>query len=177
MNKLKEKLEQAISGSTALQKIREHVIFTVTGEGLRVELLEGEHSTFFESGSPVPTDFGKELLGKLAQEIGKLPNASPWKGTRIRSRSPRRRLLELGTIERPRECRPTMDAAKRHAPGSGHPDPWLCRSESQRPGPSADASNRRVTLIIQYQSANSLADAPPSAEGVRQKRQYNKASE
>src|ERR1700729_111152 len=28
MNKLKDKLEQAISGSTALQKIREHVIFT-----------------------------------------------------------------------------------------------------------------------------------------------------
>ncbi len=54
MNKLKEKLEQSISGSTALQKIREHVIFTVTSEGLRVELLEGEHSIFFESGSPRP---------------------------------------------------------------------------------------------------------------------------
>ena len=41
MNKLKDKLEQAVKSSAALQKIKEHVIFTVTGEGLRVELLEG----------------------------------------------------------------------------------------------------------------------------------------
>ncbi len=30
MNKLKDKLEQAVKSSAALQKIREHVIFTVT---------------------------------------------------------------------------------------------------------------------------------------------------
>src|SRR3954469_11071697 len=38
MNKIKDKLEQAIHSTAALERIREHVIFTVTGEGLRVEL-------------------------------------------------------------------------------------------------------------------------------------------
>src|SRR5271154_4352956 len=33
MNKLKDKLEQAVRDSASMQKIREHVIFTVTGEG------------------------------------------------------------------------------------------------------------------------------------------------
>src|ERR1700727_1503306 len=33
MNKLKEKLEQAIKSAPALQKIKEHVVFTVTAEG------------------------------------------------------------------------------------------------------------------------------------------------
>src|SRR6202142_2151308 len=33
MKKLKDKLEQAVKDSSALQKIREHVVFTVTGEG------------------------------------------------------------------------------------------------------------------------------------------------
>jgi chemotaxis protein MotB len=74
MNKLKEKLEQAIRDSPALRKIKEHVVFTITNEGLRVELLEGGDSTFFESGSPAPTEFGEDLLRKLAEEIGKLPN-------------------------------------------------------------------------------------------------------
>src|ERR1700683_2603294 len=32
MNKLKDKLEQAVRDSASMQKIREHVIFTVTGE-------------------------------------------------------------------------------------------------------------------------------------------------
>src|SRR5580700_5745518 len=72
MNKLKEKLEQAIKSAPALHKIKEHVVFTVTAEGLRVDLLEGAKSTFFESGSPLPTDFGKDLLQTLSQEIGKL---------------------------------------------------------------------------------------------------------
>src|ERR1700742_2581407 len=36
MNQLKDKLQQAIQSTAALQKIKEHVIFTVTGEGLRV---------------------------------------------------------------------------------------------------------------------------------------------
>src|ERR1019366_8528686 len=80
MNKLKEKLEEAVKSSAAMKKIRDHVIFTVTGEGLRVELLEGENSTFFESGSAQPTGFGKELLGKLAEQIGKLPNKVTMEG-------------------------------------------------------------------------------------------------
>src|SRR5580700_8499296 len=37
MSKLKEKLDQAIKQTVPLQKIREHVVITVTGEGLRVE--------------------------------------------------------------------------------------------------------------------------------------------
>src|SRR5579863_4644979 len=55
MNKLKDKLEQAVKSAAALQKIKEHVIFTVTGEGLRVELLEGDRDTFFQSGNSLPT--------------------------------------------------------------------------------------------------------------------------
>ena len=35
MGKLKEKLEQAIKTSQPFQKMKEHVVMTVTGEGLR----------------------------------------------------------------------------------------------------------------------------------------------
>src|SRR5580700_1402629 len=58
MKKLKEKLEQAVKDTGSLEKIRDHIVITVTGEGLRVELLEGEKDVFFESGSPAPTEFG-----------------------------------------------------------------------------------------------------------------------
>src|SRR5579862_2167557 len=80
MNTLKDKLQQAIKSSAALQQIREHVVFTVTAEGLRVEMLEGEAGTFFESGNSVPTNFGKDLLRTLGQEIGKLPNRVTMEG-------------------------------------------------------------------------------------------------
>jgi len=40
--KLKEKLEQAIKETASLEKIKEHVIMAITGEGLRIELSEGQ---------------------------------------------------------------------------------------------------------------------------------------
>jgi len=41
---------------------------------LRVELLEMEAGMFFESGKPVPTSNGSELLASLAKQLGQLPN-------------------------------------------------------------------------------------------------------
>jgi chemotaxis protein MotB len=154
MNKLKEKLQDAVKSSAALQKIREHVIFTVTGEGLRVELVEGETSTFFESGSPQPTAFGEDLLKKLAEEIGKLPNLvtveghtdsrpfkgregySNWELSADRANAARRYMQQNGMrSDQVSQVRGYADASLRDP---AHPE---------------DATNRRVTLVIQYQAA------------------------
>ena len=50
MGKLKEKLEAAMKQAPELEKLKNQVDMTVTGEGLRIELLESEVGTFFESG-------------------------------------------------------------------------------------------------------------------------------
>ncbi len=153
MNKIKDKLEQAIKSAAALQKIKEHVILTVTGEGLRVELVEGDKDTFFESGSPLPTDFGKDLLKLLAEEIGKLPNRvtmeghtdskpfagragySNWELSSDRANAARRWMQENGIREdQVTQVRGFADQSPRDP---AHP---------------ANGSNRRVTLIIQYQT-------------------------
>jgi len=152
MNQIKDKLENAIKTSAAIQKVKEHVVFTVTSEGLRVELLEGPGSTFFESASSHPTDFGKDLLKKLAEEIGKLPNkvtieghtdsqAFPggseytnWELSSDRANAARRWMQENGM----REDQVTQ------VRGFAYQSP-------RDPAHPADASNRRVTLVIQYQ--------------------------
>jgi chemotaxis protein MotB len=167
MNKLKEKLELAVKDSAALQKIKEHVIFTVTGEGLRVELLEGENSTFFESGNGRPTDFGKDLLKKLAEEIGKLPNRvtveghtdsrpftskaeySNWELSTDRANAARRWMQENGLRgDQVSQIRGFADQSLRDP---AHPE---------------DATNRRVTVVILYQSSKpnpAQAAAPATA--------------
>jgi chemotaxis protein MotB len=167
MNKLKDKMELAVKSSAALQKIKEHVVFSVTGEGLRVELLEGENSTFFESGSPRATDFGKNLLQKLAAEIGKLPNRvtieghtdsrpysssdgySNWELSSDRANTARHWMEENGMrLDQVSQIRGFADQSPRD------------------PAKPADPSNRRVTIIIQYQpsvSSGKLAPAPSTA--------------
>jgi len=161
MNKLKDKLEQAVKDSSALQKIREHVVFTVTGEGLRVELIEGEESTFFESGNSTPTPFGKDLLKKLAEEIGKLPNRvtmeghtdskpftmraeySNWELSTDRANAARRWMQENGMREdQVSQVRGYADQSPRD---TEHPDA---------------AANRRVTLVIQYLISKNAVPIP-----------------
>lgn len=74
MTDLKQKLEAVLKQSPNFEKLKDHVQMSVTGDGLRVEMLESETGMFFQSGSPAPSDTGKELILKLAKELGNLPN-------------------------------------------------------------------------------------------------------
>ena len=74
LNKLKDKLDQAIRSAPELAKIREQIKITVTSEGMRVELLETAAGVFFESGNPKPSVSCVEVLTRLGQELGKMPN-------------------------------------------------------------------------------------------------------
>ena len=149
--KLKQKLEQAITETASLIKIKEHVIMAITGEGLRIELSEGKQASFFfESGSPQPTAYGKEILSVLAAEIGKMPNKviieghtdassfggrkdySNWELSAERANSARRWMQEAG-------IRPDQIAQVR-----GYADQKLRNVADPN-----DPSNRRITLIIQ----------------------------
>jgi chemotaxis protein MotB len=170
MSSLKEKLAQAVKNSTSLQKIKEHVVFTVTGEGLRVELLEGEGSTFFESASSHPTALGKDLLKKLAEEIGKLPNRVTMEG-HTDSR-PYRGGAEYSNWELSSD---RANAARRWMQQTGMRDDQVTQvrgfaDQSLRvPDHPEDGTNRRVTLVIMYQSSQSpdapATKTPPAAPG------------
>jgi chemotaxis protein MotB len=74
MSKLKQEIEKAISQMLDFDKLKNQIEIKVTNDGLRIELLESATGTFFNLGNSEPNDNGKELLGLLAVELGKLPN-------------------------------------------------------------------------------------------------------
>jgi chemotaxis protein MotB len=165
MDKLKDKLEQAINTSQPFEKMKEHVVMTVTGEGLRIELLEDAQGMFFQSGNADPTTYGKELMAMLATEIGKLPNhvtmeghtdSKPYAGRKDYSN------WELST-DRANSARRWMQASGMREDqvtqirGFGDQNP-------RRPDDPEDDSNRRVSFIVQYQSPQ---DPKPEASGGR----------
>lgn len=152
MKKLKEKLEQAVKDTGSLEHIKQNIVITVTGEGLRIELIEDEKGTFFESGNANPTGYGQDLLKTLAEEIGKLPNKitmeghtdskpfvgrggySNWELSADRANAARRWMQEQGVRgDQVTQVRGFADQSPRD----------LNDPES--------AANRRITLIIQYQ--------------------------
>ena len=70
MQALSEKLRQAMAQMPEFQNLKDHIAITVTGEGLRIELLETERGLFFESGSPQPSQLGQDLLAMLGGRAG-----------------------------------------------------------------------------------------------------------
>jgi len=74
VNQIRKQIEEALRQMPEFHKLRNNVSFSVTGEGLRIDLLETQQGLFFVSGSPTPTPAGEHTLALLATEIGKMPN-------------------------------------------------------------------------------------------------------
>jgi len=161
MEKLKDKLEAAMSETPQFQKIKEQVKMIVKGDGLRVELLETDIGTFFESGSPAPTERATVILGTLAQELGKLPNRivieghtdskpfqgdySNWELSADRANTARRVMQMYGV------------RANQVAQIRGFSDQTLRLADKPE-----DPSNRRISIIIQYLNAPKVPATPPA---------------
>ena len=72
---VEKQIQAALHRMPEFSRIHDNVKFSMTGEGLRIDLLETEQGLFFVTGSASPTSAGERLLESLAAEIGKMPNA------------------------------------------------------------------------------------------------------
>src|SRR6185436_15590691 len=57
------------------EALREQVEFSVTSEGLRIELIDQSKSSFFDTGSSVLRGESERILSVIAREVGKLENS------------------------------------------------------------------------------------------------------
>jgi chemotaxis protein MotB len=170
MQKLKEELQKSIRQMSDFDKFKNQIEITVTSEGLRVELLETESGTFFDSGSSRPNEKGTELLSMLAGELGKLPNKvsieghtdskpyagigdySNWELSTDRANAARRLMQQDGVGQ------------NQVSQVRGFADQKLRKADNP-----LDPSNRRITLIVQYivKELGEDSTAPvPSPEGL-----------
>ena len=159
MAKVKAELEKAIQQMTNFDKLKDQIELTVTAEGLRIELLESQNGTFFESGDTDPNGNGRELLMTIAEELGKVPNKisieghtdsqpfggranySNWELSVDRANASRRLMQLHGLrIDQVAQVRGFADQQPRDGK-----DP-------------ADPSNRRITLIVRYMDGKAGQD-------------------
>jgi chemotaxis protein MotB len=163
MEQLKEQLQKAIREVPNFDKLQNHIDMTVTNEGLRIELTESAAGTFFDSGSAEMSTDGMALVKLLGQELGKLPNhlaieghtdskpyppGAPygnWELSADRANAARRLMMLQGL----REDQITQMR--------GFADQRL-----RKPNAPQDPSNRRISLIVQYQQKP--AEAPAAAK-------------
>jgi chemotaxis protein MotB len=168
MAKLKEELQKSIQGINDFAKLKNNIEITVTAEGLRIELLESEKGTFFDSGSSTLNKSGQEIAALLAAELGKAPNrvsieghtdAKPYAGKSSYSNwelsadraNAARRLMQQSGLRSDQISQVRGFADQRLRNGKDPLDP----------------SNRRISIIVQYlsNSTGSVGDGKESDEG------------
>jgi chemotaxis protein MotB len=173
MSKLKTELQGTIQQMNSLDKVKKNIEMTVTAEGLRIELLESEKGTFFESGSSALNQNGREMVALLAAELGKVPNRvsveghtdakpfsgkgnySNWELSSDRANAARRLMQESGLRgDQVSQVRGFADQRLRNAK-----DPL-------------DPSNRRISIIVQYiNPASDAAEGPVKESGAASKKE------
>jgi chemotaxis protein MotB len=153
MKDLKEQLEKTIREVPNFSELMKHIDMTVTNEGLRIELTESEAGEFFESGSTKMSQDGSELVKVLAEELGKLPNHIAIEGhTDSKPYPPGATYTnwEL-SVDRANTARRLMQAngirEDQVSQVRGFADQHLRHSDAPQ-----DPSNRRISLIVQYQA-------------------------
>lgn len=166
MSSLKEQLEEAMKKMPDFEQLKDQVSMTVTGEGLRIELLETERGMFFESGSARPSENGEELIVMLAKELGALPNHLLLEG-----HTDSKPFAGGGNYTNWELSADRANSARRLMEGSGLRVGQVAQvrgfgDRSLRvPGDPLAASNRRVSVIVKYMDAPQApaAEAAPVA--------------
>jgi chemotaxis protein MotB len=163
MQKLKEQLQKAIREVPSFEKLKNHIDMTVTNEGLRIELTEAEKGTFFDIGSPKLAVASEDLLIKLAEELGKLPNKIFIEGhTDAKPYSEGRNYgnWELSS-DRANSARRLMQGhglrADQVTQVRGFADQRLRKKDAP-----LDSSNRRISFIVEYQNRETSEPFEPA---------------
>jgi chemotaxis protein MotB len=164
MSKLKQTLLQSIHHLDPTDKLKNQIEITITPEGLRIELMESAKGTFFELGSAKPTPALVDLLKLLSHELGQLPNHLSIEGHTDSKPYSASRAYDNWDLssDRANEARRMMQGEGLRA-GQVSQVRGFADQRLRVPQNPEDPSNRRISLIVQYQVKDSSEVAPAIA--------------
>ena len=74
LEKMAGQIQQMLEETPEFKNLKKQIEIQMTADGLRIELLEGAESTFFDSGSSHVKTETERLLSAIAKELGDLQN-------------------------------------------------------------------------------------------------------
>src|SRR6187402_2518493 len=144
-----EHIRESLSALPAFQGLKDQIEFTVTTEGLRIDLVDKDDSSFFASGSAILRPETEHILAAIAKELGSIEHdivveghtdSQPYATTRGYTN------WELST-DRANSARRVMDHS-----GLRERQVTSVRGLADRqlrvPGNPLDAHNRRVSILV-----------------------------
>jgi chemotaxis protein MotB len=155
-----EQIRQKLVNAPGIATLRDQIEFTLTAEGLRIELVERAGSSFFDSGSSVLRGESVKILAIIAGELNELPNDVALEGhtdSRQYASGERYGNWEL-SAERANAARREMQSGgikpEQITTVRGFADRQLHVKDQP-----LDPRNRRVSIVVKSQAAAALESA------------------
>ncbi len=167
MQQAAEHIREALDGAGGLEALRNQIEFQVTAEGLRIELLEGDGSSFFDSGSAVLRGESVRILSIIGRELGTMTNDVVVEGhtdSRPFGAGNQYSNWEL-SADRGNAARRVMEAVGLN-PGQVQSVRGFAATQLRLPAAPMDSRNRRVSIVVRSQSQTQLEQSirPGAAE-------------
>ena len=144
----KKKLEKILEGNPTFEKFKGQVEITVSSEGLRIELVDNAQGMFFDVGSARLKPETIQLLARIGEEIGKLPN-----GVTVEGHTDARPFVSPGysnwelSVDRANAARKILAEKGLHK-GQIQEVKGFADQKLRRPENPMDYANRRVSILI-----------------------------
>ncbi len=174
MQQAAEHIREELDGAGGLEALRNQIEFQVTAEGLRIELLEGDGSSFFDSGSAMLRGESVRILSIIGRELGTMTNDVVVEGhtdSRPFGAGNQYSNWEL-SADRANAARRVMETVGLN-PGQVQSVRGFAATQLRLPAAPMDSRNRRVSIVVRSQSQTQLEQsirpdaAPVPPEGAR----------
>ena len=167
MQQAAEHIREGLDGAGGLEALRKQIEFQVTAEGLRIELLEGDGSSFFDSGSAMLRGESVRILRIIGRELGTMTNDVVVEGhtdSRPFGAGNQYSNWEL-SADRANAARRVMEAVGLN-PGQVQSVRGFAATQLRLPAAPMDSRNRRVSIVVRSQSQTQLEQSirPGAAE-------------
>ena len=152
-----EHIRQDLLNAGDFGALRDQIEFTVTPEGLRIELIDRNQSSFFDTGSSALRGESVRILQIIAQEIAKLPNDVVVEGHTDSAQYINGNRFGNWELSADR-----ANAARRVMQGQGlrAGQVWAVRgfadNDRRIPDQPLDSRNRRVSIVVRSASAAAM---------------------
>ncbi len=177
MKDVAEHIRDGLADAPDLAELRNQIEFQVTAEGLRIELLEGDGSSFFDSGSAALRGESVRILSIIGRELGTMSNDVVVEGhtdSRPFGAGNQYSNWEL-SADRANAARRVMETVGLN-PGQVQSVRGFAATQLRLPQAPMDSRNRRVSIVVRSQSHALLeqslrtdgaaADVPPEAQSA-----------
>ena len=160
MEQAAEHIRDSLADTGGLEQLRDQIEFSVTEEGLRIELLEKDASSFFDSGSAALRGESVRILGIIGRELGLMTNDIVVEGhtdSRPFGAGQTYSNWEL-SADRANAARRVMEAVGLN-PGQVQGVRGFAATQLRLAEAPMDPRNRRVSIIVRSQSRARLEES------------------